>query len=143
MKPETLEQFYVEELRDLFDAEKQLLRALPRMAKAASHDELKTAFERHTKQTQEQANRLERILSKRDKNSRGKKCRAMRGLLEEGKEMMEEDPEPGIMDVGLITNAQKVEHYEIAGYGCMVTYAKLLGFKDDAILLAKTLQEEK
>jgi len=143
MKPATLEQIYVEELRDLFDAEKQLLRALPRMAKAASHEELQMAFERHAKQTQEHANRLERILSKRAQNSRGKKCKAMMGLLEEGKEMMVEDPEPGIMDVGLITNAQKVEHYEIAGYGCMTTYAKLLGFKQDAALLEKTLQEEK
>jgi ferritin-like metal-binding protein YciE len=143
MKIENLEQFYVEELRDLYDAEKQLLRALPRMAKAASHDELKSTFQEHAEQTQEQLNRLERILDKHGKNGRGKKCKAMMGLIEEGKEMMDEKPTANIMDVGLITTAQKVEHYEIAGYGCMSTYAKLLGLRDEADLLHKTLQEEK
>jgi ferritin-like metal-binding protein YciE len=143
MKVQTLEQFYVEEIQDLYDAEKQLLRALPRMAKAASHDQLKSAFEKHTQQTEEQAKRLERILQNHGKNSRGRRCKAMVGLIEEGKEMMEEGPSPKIMDVGLITTAQKVEHYEIAGYGCTSTYAKLLGFKDDLALLIKTLAEEK
>src|SRR4051812_32024755 len=116
MKLETLEQYYVEELRDLYDAEKQLLRALPRMAKAASHEQLRSTFQQHTEQTQEQLNRLEQILEKHGKSGRGRKCKAMTGLIEEGKEMMDEKPAAGIMDVSLITTAQKVEHYEIAGY---------------------------
>jgi ferritin-like metal-binding protein YciE len=143
MKIETLEQFYLEELKDLYDAEKQLLKALPRMAKAASNDELKSALELHTEQTEEQVNRLETILKKRGKNSRGRRCKAMLGLIEEGREMMGEKPVPDIMDVGIITMAQKVEHYEIAGYGCTATYAKLLGFKEDLELLKRTLGEEK
>lgn len=143
MKVETLEQYYVEELRDLYDAEKQLLKALPKMAKAATHEELKSAFEEHAEQTQEQVNRLERILQKHGKNGRGKRCRAMLGLIEEGRELLEMKPLPEIADVGLITNAQKVEHYEIAGYGCTTAYAKLLGRKDEAELLHRTLVEEK
>jgi ferritin-like metal-binding protein YciE len=143
MKLQSLEEYYVEELKDLYDAEKQLLRALPRMAKAAAHEELKAAFEEHAEQTQEQINRLERILKKHGKDGRGHRCKAMLGLIEEGREMMDEKPSPNIMDVGLITTAQKVEHYEIAGYGCTTTYAKLLGLKDEAELLHRTLTEEK
>lgn len=128
MKLQTFKDFYVEELRDLYDAEKQLLKALPRMAKAASHDELKSAFEQ---QTQEQINRLEQILERHGKARRGRKCKAMLGLIEEGREMMGEKMLPDILDASLITTAQKVEHYEIAGYGCTATYAKLLGLRGE------------
>jgi len=142
-QPQNLEEFYIEELRDLYDAEKQLLKALPRMAKAASHQELKDALQEHAEQTGEQANRLEQILKNHGSNARGRKCRAMMGLIEEGQELMGGKPLPDIMDVGLITTAQKVEHYEMAGYGCTTTYAKLLGLKEDAQLLHQTLSEEK
>jgi ferritin-like metal-binding protein YciE len=144
MKVQSLEHYYVDELKDLYDAEKQLLRALPRMAKAATHAELRAAFEEHAEQTQEQVRRLEQILQKHEGGkSRDRRCKAMMGLIEEGQDMLKEKPSPNIMDVGLITTAQKAEHYEIAGYGCLNTYAKLLGLKADAALLHQTLTEEK
>ena len=143
MKLETLEQYYLEELRDLYDAEKQLTKALPRMAKAASHQQLKSALQQHAAQTERQAGRLEKILKKHGVNGKGRKCKAMTGLIEEGKEMMSQRPSPDILDVCLITTAQKVEHYEIAGYGCTATYARLLNLEADAKLLHQTLEEEK
>lgn len=142
MKLDSLQDLYVDELKDLYNAENQLLKALPRMAKAASAPELRKAFERHFKETQGQVKRLERIFKKLDTTPKGKKCKAMEGLIEEGKELMAEDAEPAVMDAALIGAAQRVEHYEMAGYGCVRTYARLLGYDDAAELLQQTLDEE-
>lgn len=143
MKMETLQELYLEQLRDIYDAENQLTKALPKMAKTATNDELKAAFEQHLEQTQEQISRLDRIFEELGEKSKGHKCEAMKGLIEEGKQMMEEDAEPEVMDAGLICAAQKIEHYEIATYGCLRTYAEMLGFDDQADLLQETLDEEK
>jgi len=132
----------VEELKDLYSAENQLIKALPKMAKAASSEELKSAFETHLEQTKVQAGRLEKIMKQLDESPKGKTCKAMKGLIEEGKEAMEEDAQPAIMDLALITAAQKVEHYEIAGYGCARTLAELSGEKKIAAVLQETLDEE-
>jgi len=143
MKMETLQELYLEELKDIYDAENQLLKALPKMAKTATNDELKAAFETHLEQTQEHVSRLDRIFEELGEKPKGHKCEAMKGLIEEGKQMMEEDAEEEVMDAGLICAAQKVEHYEIASYGCLRTYAEMLGFDDQADLLQETLDEEK
>ena len=132
----------VEELKDLYSAENQLIKALPRMAKAATSDELKNAFQTHLEQTKEHAARLEKVMKQLDESPKGKTCKAMKGLIEEGKEAMEEDAEDVIMDLALITAAQKVEHYEIAGYGCARTLAELSGEKKIAATLQETLDEE-
>ncbi|HEX2855623.1 MAG TPA: ferritin-like domain-containing protein [Opitutaceae bacterium] len=132
----------VEELKDLYSAESQLIKALPKMAKAADSDELRSAFETHLEQTKTHAQRLEQIMADLEESPKGKKCKAMEGLIEEGKEVMEEDAVPVILDLGLITAAQKVEHYEIAGYGCARTLAELAGEKDVASVLQETLDEE-
>jgi ferritin-like metal-binding protein YciE len=142
MKLTTLEDLYLNELRDLHSAEKQILKALPKMAKAASAPELRQAFEEHLEQTEGHLERLEEILKQLGKRPAGKKCLAMEGLIEEGKELLEMDAEPGVMDAGLIAAAQKVEHYEMAGYGCVRTYARLLGEEEAADLLQQTLDEE-
>jgi ferritin-like metal-binding protein YciE len=112
------------------------------MVKAASSEELKAAFEEHISVTEEQVERLEKIFKGLDKAPKGKKCKAMEGIIEEGKELMEEDAEPEVMDAALIAAAQKVEHYEIASYGCVRTYANMLGYDDAAELLQQTLDEE-
>jgi ferritin-like metal-binding protein YciE len=138
-----LNDLFLHELKDIYDAEKRILRALPKMAKTASSDDLRAAFEEHREVTEKQVERLEEVFQMLDKAARGKKCLAMEGLLEEGKEMMEEDAAPPVMDAALIGAAQKVEHYEIAAYGTLVTYAKELGLKDAARLLEETLAEEK
>ena len=144
MQSETLQEFLVDELKDLYSAEKQILKALPKMAKKASSKELRAAFESHLKETEKQVERLETIFEELEENPRGKKCAGMEGLLEEGKEIMEENAdEPEILDVGMIAAAQRVEHYEIAGYGCARTYAQLLGLDEAARLLDETLEEEK
>lgn len=143
MRMETLQELYVEQLRDIYDAENQLMKALPKMAKQASNEELKAAFEHHLEQTEEQISRLDRIFEELGEKSKGHKCKAMAGLVEEGKEMMEEDAEEDVMDAGLICAAQKIEHYEIATYGCLRTYAEMLGFDEQADLLQETLDEEK
>ncbi|MBE2227436.1 MAG: ferritin-like domain-containing protein [Ignavibacteria bacterium] len=141
-KLKTLEDFFIDSLKDLYSAEKQITKALPKMVKAASSEELKEAFETHLQETEGQIDRLEKIGKSIGKALTGKKCAAMEGLIEEGKELMEEDTSPEVLDVGLIAAAQKVEHYEIAAYGCAVTYARLLE-KDDIIgLLEETLEEE-
>lgn len=137
----SLHDLYVDELKDLYNAENQLLKALPKMAKAASSDELRTAFEDHLEETRGQVRRLERIFKKLDTSPKGKKCKAMEGLVEEGKEVMEE-AEPPVLDAALIAAAQRVEHYEMAGYGCVRTFARLLGYDDAADLLQETLDEE-
>ena len=143
MKMETLQELYVEELQDVYDAEKQLVKALPKMAKNANNEELKAAFEQHLEQTEEHVSRLERVFEELGEKPKGKKCKAMQGLLEEGKEMMEEDASEEVRDAAMIAAAQKVEHYEIATYGTLRTYAEMLGFDDQADLLQETLDEEK
>jgi len=138
----TLRDMFVEELKDLYNAEHQLLKALPKMAKAATSTELKRAFQSHLKETEGQVDRLEQVFESLDMSPKGKKCKAMEGLVEEGAEWMEEDADPDVMDAGLIAAAQRVEHYEMAGYGCVRTYAQLLGETKAASLLQKTLDEE-
>lgn len=142
MKLESLRDLFVEELKDLYNAEHQLLKALPKMAKAASSADLKRAFESHLKETKGQVDRLEKVFASLDLSPKGKKCKAMAGLVEEGAELMKEDADPDVMDAGLIAAAQRVEHYEMAGYGCVRTYAKLLGETKAAALLQQTLDEE-
>lgn len=132
----------VHELKDLYSAENQLMKALPRMAKAAESEELKEAFTRHLEQTEEQIQRLEKIGKQLGETMKGKKCKAMEGLVEEGKETMEEEGEPVMLDLALIGAAQKVEHYEIAGYGTARTLAELAGEEDIAEILQETLDEE-
>ena len=142
MHMQDLQDLYVEELRDLYNAEKQLVKALPKMAKKASHDELKQAFTTHLEETKGHVERLEQIFEKLGKRAGGKTCKAMQGIVEEGKEMMEEDAEPDVMDAALIAAAQRAEHYEIAAYGTVRTYAKLLGDNQAARVLQTTLDEE-
>ena len=139
----SLKKLYVEELKDLYSAETQLLKAIPKMAEAASSDELREGFEEHLRQTEEHVRRLETICKELGEGPKGKKCVGMQGLIEEGKELIEENDESAELDAGLISAAQHVEHYEIAGYGCVRTYAKLLGETRAVALLEKTLQEEK
>src|SRR5256885_1130858 len=144
MQSERLQEFLIEELKDLYSAEKQITKALPKMAKKAKSNELKKAFEDHLRETEEQIERLDTIFEQLDESPRGKKCKGMEGLLEEGQEVMSENAgEPEILDVGMIAAAQKVEHYEMAGYGCARTYAELLGLDEAVELLQKTLDEEK
>jgi len=138
----SLRELYVEELKDLYSAENQILKALPRMMRAASDRDLQRAFSQHEKQTQRQVKRLERIFKQLGESPRGKKCKGMEGLLEEGKELIQERPEPEVLDAGLIAAAQRVEHYEIAGYGTVRTYARQLGEEEHASLLQETLDEE-
>jgi ferritin-like metal-binding protein YciE len=132
----------VEELKDLYSAENQLLKALPKMAKAATSEELREAFETHLEETRNQIQRLEKIGKRLDESMKGKKCKAMEGLVEEGKEVMEEDAEPALIDLALIGAAQKVEHYEIAGYGTARTLAEIAGEDEIAKMLQETLDEE-
>ena len=142
MKLESLRDLFVDELKDLYNAEHQLLKALPKMAKAATATDLKRTFESHLKETKGQVERLEQVFASLEVSPRGKKCKAMEGLVEEGAELMKEDADPDVMDAGLIAAAQRVEHYEMAGYGCVRTYAQLLGETKAATLLQKTLDEE-
>lgn len=143
MKLELLEDFYIEELKDIYDAEKQLSRILPKMSRAASSPDLQAALKEHHSVTKKQIKRLDEIFQRLDAQPKGKRCKAMSGLVKEAKEFLKEDAVPEVVDVGLITAAQKVEHYEIATYGSLATYAKLLGFAQDKELLGQTLQEEK
>jgi ferritin-like metal-binding protein YciE len=143
MKVNQLRELYVEELRDLYSAEKQLVKALPKMAKAATASDLRSGFEEHLEQTKGHVSRLEQIFDSLDENPNGKTCKGMEGLIKEGSEMIEEDPEEEQLDAGLISAAQRVEHYEIAGYGCVRTYAQLLGDDEAVSLLEQTLTEEK
>jgi ferritin-like metal-binding protein YciE len=143
MKLESLRDLYVEQLKDLYNAEQQLIKALPKMVKAASSEELKAAFEDHLGQTRQHAQRIETIFEQMGEKAKGKTCKAMEGLVEEGGEVIKEDMNGGIKDAALIAAAQRVEHYEIAGYGCVRAYATRLGEDDAATLLSQTLQEEK
>ena len=142
MQMESLQELLIEEMRDLYSAENQLLKAMPKMAKKASSPQLKKAFETHMKETEGQVQRLQKIFDKLGKKPTGKKCAAMEGLIEEAKDMMGEDMEDDVMDAALISAAQKVEHYEIASYGTVRTWAQLLGDDQTARLLQQTLDEE-
>ena len=142
MELETLKDLYIHELKDLHSAEKQLIKALPKMAKAATSEDLAAGFEEHLAQTEEHVNRLEKILQSHDESARGPKCKGMEGLIGEGEEMIEEGADDDVRDAGLISAAQRVEHYEIAGYGCVRTYADMLGDSRGADLLGQTLKEE-
>jgi ferritin-like metal-binding protein YciE len=139
---DTLHALYVEELKDLWSAENQILKGLPRMIKAATHPQLKRAFTKHEAQTRMQVKRLERICKELGESPRGKKCVGMEGLIEEAKDLLSEKPEPNVLDAGLISAAQHVEHYEMAGYGTVRTWARLLGYENQAQLLQQTLDEE-
>jgi ferritin-like metal-binding protein YciE len=143
MKFESLQDLYVRELRDLYDAEKQLVKVLPKMAKASSSSELQSAFEEHLEQTRGHVERLEQVFEKLGSRPRGTKCKGIEGIINEGKEMMEEDGDNAVLDAAIISAAQRVEHYEMAGYGCVRTYAQTLGYEDQARLLEQTLEEEK
>jgi ferritin-like metal-binding protein YciE len=142
MELESLRDLYIDELKDLYSAETQLLKALPKMAKAATAKPLKSGFEKHLKQTQGHVKRLEQVLKGLGVSPGGKKCKAMEGLIAEGNEVISENAEPEVRDAALIAAAQRVEHYEMAGYGCVQTYAELLGNKKAAKTLQKTLDEE-
>jgi len=142
MALENLQELYVEQLRDLYSAEKQILDALPKMADRATHAELKQGFQMHERQTQEQVRRLERIADDMGVKITGETCDGMKGLLKEGEKMMRERGSDDVRDAALIAAAQRVEHYEMAGYGCARTYARLLGRQQDAQLLQTTLDEE-
>ena len=143
MKLASLKDLYIHELKDLHSAEKQITKALPKMAQAAGNDELATAFREHLDQTHEHIWRLKKILGRLGESFRGPKCKGMGGLLKEGAEMIETDAENDVRDAGLISTAQRVEHYEIAAYGCARTYAELIGDNEGASLLKATLTEEK
>jgi ferritin-like metal-binding protein YciE len=143
MEMQTLQDLYVEQLKDLYSAEHQILKALPRMIKAASHPELKRAFTTHEQETREQVKRIEHICEELGVSPRGKKCAGMEGLLAEGSELIKENPDEDVLDAGLISAAQHVEHYEMAGYGTVRTWARLLGYDNQAELLQTTLNEEK
>ncbi len=142
MKLNSLHALFVEELKDLYNAENQLVKALPKMAKAAASDELRKAFEDHLQETEKQVERLESIFKQIEASPKGKKCQAMHGLIEEGRDFIEADAEDSVRDAALIAAAQRVEHYEIAGYGTVRTYAQLLGYDEAAELLQETLDEE-
>jgi ferritin-like metal-binding protein YciE len=142
MKISNLEDLFVDELKDLYSAEMQLLKALPKMADAATSKLLKRGFQKHLKETERHVERLKKVCAELDVPPTGKKCAAMQGLIEEGQHVIDEDAEPEVKDAALIAAAQRVEHYEIAGYGCVRTYAQLLKKKNLAHILQQTLDEE-
>ena len=143
MTKNSLNELYVDELKDLFSAENQLVKALPKMAKAASSEELRQGFEDHLEQTKGHVARLEQIFESIGESAKGKKCLGMEGLVKEGAEIMDEDFDSDVMDAALISAAQRVEHYEIAAYGTVRDYAELLNQREQASLLQETLDEEK
>jgi ferritin-like metal-binding protein YciE len=142
MKLDTLKTLYVNELRDLYNAEQQLVKALPKMAKAASSEELQDAFEKHLEQTKTHVERLEEVFEEIGEKPKGKTCKAMKGLIDEGSEILQQDGDESVIDAGIIVAAQKVEHYEIAAYGSVRTFAQLLGKDNSADILQSTLDEE-
>jgi ferritin-like metal-binding protein YciE len=143
MKLESVENLFVHELKDLLSAEKQLVKALPKMAKGASSETLRTAIEEHLEQTKVHVERLEKVFSMVEKAPRAEHCKAIEGLIEEGSDLLEEEGAAPVKDAALIAAAQKVEHYEISGYGTARTLAELLGNQEAALLLQETLDEEK
>jgi ferritin-like metal-binding protein YciE len=138
-----MDELLIDELRDLYDAEKQLTKALPKMAKASSSEELRSAFEEHLQQTEGHVERLEQIFEQLGHKASGKKCAAMSGLIKEGEEVVSDTDDDSVRDAGLIAAAQKVEHYEISGYGSVRTHAQMLGHSQAVRLLQETLDEEK
>jgi len=143
MKEAKFDELFKEELQDLYDAERQIIQALPKMAEAASNEELKSAFEEHLEQTKEQVKRLDRVFQAIGEKPQGKTCEGMQGLLKEGEKIIAEIPKSPVLDAAMIGAAQKVEHYEISGYGTARTMAEMLGQQDAAELLEETLDEEK
>jgi ferritin-like metal-binding protein YciE len=143
MMRQDLKELYIDELKDIYNAETQLVKALPKMAQAANSDELRNGFEEHLEQTREHVRRLEQIFSELGEKPKGKKCKGMEGLVSEGAEIIGEDYEGELMDAALISAAQRVEHYEIAAYGTVRTFAEILGEEDAVELLKQTLGEEK
>jgi ferritin-like metal-binding protein YciE len=139
---ETLKDLFLDELKDVYHAEGQLLKALTKMSKKADSEALKAAFEQHLEETKSHQERVEEVFELFDEKPKTKVCKAMQGIVEEGKEVMEEDMEPDVMDAALIASAQRAEHYEIAAYGTLRTYAKLLGNKEAARILQSILDEE-
>lgn len=142
MALDSMYELLMEELRDMYHAENQLLQALPKMARAARTPALRRAFEHHLSQTEDQASRLEQVFAELGVAARGKRCKGMEGLLEEGKDLMEEEGHDSVLDAGLIAAARRVEHYEIAAYGSLTAFAQLLGEEQIAILMRKSLDEE-
>jgi len=142
MKLNSLRDLYITELKDLYDAENRIIKALPKMAEACGSQELRSAFEHHLEQTRHQVERLEEIFQKIDESPKGEKCKGIIGIIDEGEDLMDEDAPPAVRDAALIAAAQRVEHYEIAAYGTCRTYARRLGYADHARLLNETLQEE-
>ncbi|HLU09698.1 MAG TPA: ferritin-like domain-containing protein [Oceanobacillus sp.] len=142
MELQNLNDLLLDHLKDLYDAEHQITKALPKMAKAASSPQLKTAFEKHLSETENQIRRLEQVFETMGKKATRKTCKGMKGLIEEGEEILKEDAADDVRDAGLIAAAQKVEHYEIASYGTVRAYAEMLGMNEAADLLQKTLDEE-
>ncbi len=142
MKLESLKDLYLEQLRDLYSAETQIVDALPKMAEAATSPDLRKGFNDHLRQTEEHVRRLERIFQDLQESPKGHTCEGMKGLLKEGSEMTKMRGEPAVIDAGLIAAAQRVEHYEMAGYGTVRTYAEMLGKTEHVSLLERTLQEE-
>ena len=142
MSLETMQDLYLHELKDIYNAEKQILQALPKMVEKTSHDALRRAFEEHRAVTEEQVRRLDTIFSDLGESPSGKKCKGMEGLIEEGREVLEEEADPDVRDAALIAAAQRIEHYEIAAYGTARTYAMQLGFESHVELLQRTLDEE-
>ena len=142
MALESLQDLFLNELKDVLNAEKQIVTALPKLAKAASAPELQQAFTKHLRESEGHVRRLEQIFQSLGQTARGKKCKGMEGLIEEGKEILEEEGAPEVIDAALISAAQRVEHYEMAAYGCLRTYAQLLGYDDADRLLEQTLHEE-
>ncbi len=142
-KLESLNDLFVDELRDLYNAENQLVKALPKMAQAAESKDLRNALEEHLTQTKNQIERLDKVFQSLDVPERGKECVGMKGIIQEGQEILKENASPSVKDAGIITAAQKTEHYEIATYGSVCTFAEQLGYDDEAKLLKQTLSEEK
>ena len=142
MDIDTMKQLFIHELKDLHDAENQILKALPKMAKKASHNDLKTAFQEHERQTEEHVRRLEQVLDELGEKPGGVKCKGIRGIIAEGEESMKEVDDDEVRDAAMIGAAQRVEHYEIAGYGTARTYARMLGNETAARVLQSTLDEE-
>ena len=142
MALETLQDLFLNEIKDIYHGEKQLIEALPRMANAAKSPDLQAAFTKHLGETEGHVQRLEQILQSLGERLVGKRCKGMEGLVEEGKDIMKEEGEEAVLDAALIAAAQKVEHYEIAAYGCLITYAGLLGDRNAQKLLKQTLSEE-
>lgn len=143
MKLATLQDLFVDEIRDLYNAEQQVVKALPKMAKASHSPELQNAYQMHLEQTKNQVERLKQIFEELNLPVRGKACKGMEGIISEGEELLKENADPDVKDAGLIASAQKVEHYEISSYGTARTYAQHLGYTNAARLLQQTLEEER